>query len=116
MIKTSIRGSNPGGACNVIKSQVSRNGVEMTAGPHPVAGRANSPAIIPAAGICSRINVKAPARHGPGGASDGRAADRQLIVPQCSVQMANTAPGVYTFANSVWPSGLKHAPAHSLPV
>lgn len=37
------------------------------------------------------------------------------MVPQRSVQMANTAPAPWRLAKSVFPSGLKQAPAHSLP-
>jgi hypothetical protein len=58
-----------------------------------------------------------PARHTAGGIGLERArGERQLIVPQCSVQIANTAPTEYTFANNVRPSELKHPPAHSLEV
>ena len=54
--------------------------------------------------------------RGAGRAPPRRTSAAQLIVPQRSVQIAKTAPAPWRLANSVCPSGLKQAPAHSLPV
>ena len=74
--------------------------------------------------------VRAPRRRGRVEGPESREGDRPLgaagprsdasarchtIVPHRSVQMANTVLAPWRFAKRVFPSGLKQAPAHSLP-